>query len=329
MTYDTRMASRPIVTITRKLPAEVEAAAAERFDVHLNQRDTALSPDELKEALGRSDALLCSVSDRLDAKALAAEPRKTRILANYGVGYNHIDVAAAEAHGIVVTNTPGVLTDATAELAVTLLLMVARRTGEGERELRAGEWTGWRPTHLLGTGLAGKTLGIVGMGRIGQATALRLQLGWGMKVVYYSRSEIRETQDSGLRTWRVELDELMATADVVSLHVPGSPETRHLIDARRLGLMRPSAYLINTARGDVIDQQALIAALQAQRIAGAGLDVYEGEPRVPPELIALDNVVLLPHLGSATRETRIAMGMRALENLELFFAGKPVRDRVG
>jgi lactate dehydrogenase-like 2-hydroxyacid dehydrogenase len=322
------MPSRPIVTITRKLPAEVEEAAAGRFDLRLNERDVALTPAELKAALGRSDALICTVSDRLDAAALGAEPLRTRILANYGVGYNHIDVAAAQARGVVITNTPGVLTDATAELAVALLLMVTRRTGEGEREVRAGRWTGWRPTHLLGTALTGKTLGIVGMGRIGQATALRLQLGWGMQVIHYSRSEVTTIHDPRLTTRRVELDDLMRAADVVSLHVPGSPETRRLIDARRLGLMQPTAYLINTARGDVVDQPALVGALRAGRIAGAGLDVYDGEPAVPAELLALDNVVLLPHLGSATRETRVAMGMRALENLELFFAGKPVRDPV-
>ena len=322
------MSSRPIVTITRKLPAEVEAEAARLFDARLNERDVALSPDELKQALGRSDALVCTVSDRLDAATLGAEPLRAKVLANYGVGYNHIDVASAKSRGIVVTNTPGVLTDATAELAVTLLLMIARRAGEGEREVRAGKWTGWRPTHLLGTSLSGKTLGIIGMGRIGQATALRLQLGWGMNVVYYSRSEVKGTQDSGLRSHRMELDQLLATADVVSLHVPGSPETRHLIDARRLALMKPTAYLINTSRGDVVDQAALIGALRTRKIAGAGLDVYEGEPKVSADLLTLDSAVLLPHLGSATKEARIAMGMRALENLELFFAGKPVRDPV-
>lgn len=323
------MSGRPVVTITRRLPVEVEAAARERFDLRLNEADVALGPEELRAALGGSDGLICTVSDRLDAATLSAEPLRARILANYGVGYNHIDVAAAGARGITVTNTPGVLTEATAELAVTLLLMVARRAGEGEREVRAGRWSGWRPTHLLGAALTGKTLGIVGMGRIGQATALKLQLGWGMQVIYHSRSEVRATHDPRLTTRRVELDDLMRTADVVSLHVPGSPETRHLIDARRLSLMKPSAFLVNTARGDVVDQGALTAALRAGRIGGAGLDVYEGEPAVPADLRALENVVLLPHLGSATQEARIAMGMRALENLELFFAGKRVRDPVG
>ena len=318
--------TRPVVTVTRKLPDEVERALSSAFDARLNALDVPLAPDELRDALRTSDGLLCTVSDRLDAAALAVEPLRTRILANYGVGYDHIDVAAAVAHGITVTNTPGVLTDATAELAVTLLLMVARRAGAGEREVRSGKWTGWRPTHLLGTGLAGKTLGIVGMGRIGTATALRLQAGWGMEVVYHSRSAIDATHDPRLTTRRVELDDLMGTADVISLHVPGSPETRHLIDARRLALMRPSAILINTARGDVVDQAALIAALRAGTIAGAGLDVYEGEPNVPTELRSLENVVLLPHLGSATTETRIAMGMRAIENLRLCFDGHPVRD---
>jgi lactate dehydrogenase-like 2-hydroxyacid dehydrogenase len=320
--------TRPVITVTRKLPDEVERVLSGAFDVRLNAVDVPLSPGGLQDALRTSDGLLCTVSDRLDAAALAVEPLRTRILANYGVGYDHIDVAAARARGITVTNTPGVLTDATAELAVTLLLMVARRAGEGEREVRSGQWTGWRPTHLLGRGLAGKTLGIVGMGRIGMATALRLQAGWGMEVVYHSRAAIAATHDPRLLARRVELDELMRTADVISLHVPGTPETRHLIDARRLALLRPSAILINTARGDVVDQAALIAALRAGTIAGAGLDVYEGEPDVPGELRSLENVVLLPHLGSATRETRIAMGMRAIENLHHFFEGRPVPDRV-
>lgn len=321
------MPPRPVITVTRKLPAEVERELAGAFDVRLNELDVPLTPDRLQHALRASDGLICTVSDRLDAAALGVEPLRAGILANYGVGYDHIDVAAAKARGLVVTNTPGVLTDATAELAVTLLLMVARRAGAGERELRAGRWTGWRPTHLLGTGLTGKTLGIVGMGRIGQATALRLQLGWGMRVLYHSRSKHGEQGTAHGARW-VELDQLLAESDVVSLHVPATPATKHLIDARRLALMKPSAFFINTARGDVVDEAALVAALEAGTIGGAGLDVYEREPAVHPALLGMENVVLLPHLGSATNEARIAMGMRAIDNLRHFFEGRPVPDPV-
>ncbi|HXH04043.1 MAG TPA: D-glycerate dehydrogenase, partial [Candidatus Competibacteraceae bacterium] len=226
-------------------------------------------------------------------------------------------------------NTPGVLTDATADLALTLLLMVARRAGEGERELRAGRWRGWRPTHLLGTQVAGKSLGIVGFGRIGQATAERARFGFGMHILYHSRRP-----DAGGAAERLgasycaTLEELLQRADFVSLHCPGGAQNRHLIDARRLGLMKPGAFLINTARGDVVDEQALVQALRSGHLGGAGLDVYEHEPRVAPGLLELDNVVLLPHLGSATTETREAMGMKVVDNVLAFFEGREPPDRV-
>lgn len=323
------MPTRPVITITRMLPAEVEREVSKAFDARLNELDVPLTPEELRRALQESDGLICTVGDRLDAATLGHEAPRCRILANYGVGFNHIDLTATRAHGITVTNTPDVLTNATADLAILLMQMLARRAGEGERLVRSGEWTGWRPTQLLGTDLEGKTLGIVGMGRIGREVARRAQTMWKMKVVYHSRSEPTATHDSRLKAERVGLDELMGMADVVSLHVPATPETRHLIDARRLGLMKPSTFLVNTARGDVVDEQALVAALEAGRIAGAGLDVYEREPAVSSALLRMENVVLLPHLGSATREIRVAMGMRALENLELFFGGRSVRDPVG
>lgn len=323
------MPSRPVLTITRKLPAEVEREVSKAFDARLNELDVPLTPEELRRALQESDGLICTVGDRLDAATLGHEAPRCRILANYGVGFNHIDLTATRAHGITVTNTPDVLTNATADLAILLMQMLARRAGEGERLVRSGGWTGWRPTQLLGTDLEGKTLGIVGMGRIGREVARRAQTMWKMKVVYHSRSESTTTHDSRLTAERAGLDGLMGMADVVSLHVPATPGTRHLIDARRLGLMKPSTFLVNTARGDVVDEQALVAALEAGRIAGAGLDVYEREPTVSSALLRMENVVLLPHLGSATRETRVAMGMRALENLELFFGGRSVRDPVG
>lgn len=323
------MPTRPVITITRMLPAEVEREVSKAFDARLNELDVPLTPEELRRALQESDGLICTVGDRLDAATLGHEAPRCRILANYGVGFNHIDLTATRAHGITVTNTPDVLTNATADLAILLMQMLARLAGEGERLVRSGGWTGWRPTQLLGTDLEGKTLGIVGMGRIGREVARRAQTMWKMKVVYHSRSESTTTHDSRLTAERAGLDGLMGMADVVSLHVPATPGTRHLIDARRLGLMKPSTFLVNTARGDVVDEQALVAALEAGRIAGAGLDVYEREPTVSSALLRMENVVLLPHLGSATREIRVAMGMRALENLELFFGGRSVRDPVG
>jgi lactate dehydrogenase-like 2-hydroxyacid dehydrogenase len=260
---------------------------------------------------------------------LAAQPLRTRILANYGVGFNHIDTAAAKARGVVVTNTPDVLTDDTADDAVMLMLMVARRAGEGERHVRAGAWTGWRPTHLLGTRVSGKTLGLIGLGRIGRAVAQRARHGFGMRVVFHDPSPppAGVVAELGAEP-RASVEDVLREADFVSIHSPATPDTHHLLDARRLALMKPGAFLINTARGDLVDEAALVAALERNTIAGAALDVYEREPEVPRDLLALEQVVLLPHLGSATSETRVAMGVRALENLRAFFAGLPPRDRV-
>ena len=264
------------------------------------------------------------------ARAASVWPAAARakLICNYGVGVNHIDLAAARAHGAAVTNTPGVLTEATAEIALTLLLMLARRAGEGEREVRAGAWTGWRPTHLQGRSLSGKTVGVVGFGRIGQSFAKKARFGLGMSVAYHSRrrADAAVEAETGA-TYEPSLDRLVETCDVISLHTPGGAETHHLIDAPRLARMKPGAMLINTARGAVVDETALIAALQTGAI-GAGLDVYEAEPRVPDALKALDNVVLLPHLGSATVETRMAMGLKAIDNLEAWLAGRPLPDPV-
>ena len=318
-----------MVVVTRKLPAEVEAELQKEFDAHLNPDDKPLSPEQLQEALRSADAILPTVTDKFTAEVLGTEPLRARLLANFGVGFNHIDVSAAKARGLSVSNTPDVLTDATADIALILLLTVARRTGEGERHLRAGQWTGWRPTHMIGTQVSGKTLGLIGMGRIARAVARRAHHGFGMKVLFHdpfppSPQEAAALGAEGLGS----LEEVLERSDFVSLHCPATPETRHLMNAERFGRMRKSAFLINTARGDVVDEAALVAALQSGQIAGAGLDVFEREPVVTPALLAMENVVLLPHLGSATRETRAAMGMRALENLRLFFSGKPLRDRV-
>lgn len=319
----------PVVVVTRRLPQSVEKALAARFDVRLNRDDVRLDAEGLREALRSADAVVCTVGDAITAEVLAADPLRARLLANVGVGFDHIDVAAATARGIAVTNTPGVLTDDTADLAVALMLMACRRLGEGERELRAGRWTGWRPMHHLATRVTGKTLGIIGMGRIGQAVARRAVHGFGMRLIYASRSPLPADMAAALGAVRMELDEVCAQADVVSLHVPSNDATRHLMSARRLALMPRHAVLVNTARGDVVDEAALADALARGAIAGAGLDVYAEEPRVFPGLLALDNVVLLPHLGSATLEARTAMGMRALENLVAWTEGRALPDRVG
>jgi lactate dehydrogenase-like 2-hydroxyacid dehydrogenase len=269
------------------------------------------------------------VSDRIGAAIIGAAGRRAAILGNFGVGYDHIDIAACREFGVAVTNTPGVLTDATADLTLTLMLMAARRGGEGERLVRAGGWTGWGPTQLLGQSLAGRTLGLVGFGRIARAVARRAHHGFGMRILYFAR---REGDGDDVATvgaeWVPDLHTVLGRSDIVSLHVPGGAETRHLINAAALEAMKPEALLINTARGDVLDHAALVDALKAGRIAGAGLDVYPREPDVPAGLVELENVVLLPHLGSATVDTRVAMGLKVFDNLDAWFAGKAPPDRV-
>ena len=291
-------------------PAVTEMARAE-FDVTFRASNAPLTQDEMVAALNDYDIVLPTLGDRFQAPVFAAAPRpRARLLANFGVGYNHIDVAAARAAGIAVTNTPGAVTDATADIALMLMLMTARRAGEGERLVRAGRWEGWHPTQMLGMHLSGKRLGIVGMGRIGQAIARRAHRGFDMQVAYHTRSP-RDLPDYMAAP---DLHSLMAGSDVVVVAVPASPATHHLIDAAALAAMAPHAILVNIARGDIVDEAALIAALQAGRIAGAGLDVYEFEPRVPEALKAMENVVLLPHLGTAAEEVRTQMGMMALGN---------------
>jgi lactate dehydrogenase-like 2-hydroxyacid dehydrogenase len=323
------MSTRPTVVVTRRLPEAVERELLRDFDARLNAEDRPLGAEGLADAIRNADAILTTVTDKVTAEVLSAEPRRAKIVANFGVGFNNIDVEAAKARGVAVSNTPDVLTDATADLAITLLLMVARRTGEGERHLRGGHWTGWRPTHMMATHVSGKTLGLVGMGRIARAVAQRAHHGFGMKVIYHDPFPPPADVAAALGAEpRAELDAVLREADFISLHCPATPETRHLMNRERLGLMRPDAFLVNTARGDVVDEAALVEALQQKKIAGAGLDVFEREPEVTRALLGMENVVLLPHLGSATTETRVAMGMRALENLRLFFGGKPLRDRV-
>lgn len=320
------MSDKPIVSVTRLVPDPVLQALSRQFTVRVNADDVPLSPEALRAEFLEADAVLATVTDRVDAACFSQAGRRARIVANFGVGVNHIDLEAATAAGVIVTNTPDVLTDDTADLAILLMLSVLRRAGEGERELRSGKWTGWRPTHLLGTRLTGKTLGIVGFGRIGAAVAQRAREGFGMRVYAWTRSPAKAAVRGVTRVSMLE--ELLTNSDVVSLHVPATPATKHLMGAAQFAKMRPGAILVNTARGDVVDEDALVRALERGQLAGAGLDVFEAEPRVHPGLLSRDDVVLLPHIGSATRETRESMGMRALANLQAFFSGDRPPDRV-
>jgi lactate dehydrogenase-like 2-hydroxyacid dehydrogenase len=320
--------TQPRVIVTRKLPDAVEERLRQHFTVALNPTDTPFTRPKLLRAMQEADGVLCAVTDAIDAEAITAEGRRrAKMVANFGVGVNNIDLAAAKAAGLVVSNTPGVLTDATADLAMALILSATRRMSETEAILRRGEWDGFRPTGFLGMGLQGKTLGIIGMGRIGQATARRAAVGFKMKVIYFNRSPAGPF-DFFVADSRPSIEAVMAEADVISLHIPGGADNAKVISAAMIARMKPTAYLVNTARGDVVDELALAEALRERRIAGAGLDVFAEEPYVPAELVALPNVTLLPHIGSATLETRTAMGMLAVDNLIAHFAGQPLPSQV-
>ncbi|HCA92249.1 MAG TPA: D-glycerate dehydrogenase [Alphaproteobacteria bacterium] len=317
------------IFVTRRWPQAAEAALGEHFDVTLNDGDKPLSRDALIDGFASHDIAAPTVSDKIDAEIVAAGAAgKCRLISNYGVGVNHIDLAAAAAHDIPVTNTPGVLTDATADITMTLMLMLCRRAGEGERELRAGEWTGWRPTHLVGRALSGRTLGIIGMGRIGRAVAHRAHFGFGMDVVFQNRSPIADGAGVGGRQL-TDVAAVCAASDFVSLHCAATTETANIMNADAIAAMRPGGYLINTARGDVVDETALAKALHDGVIGGAGLDVFQGEPQINRALLSAPNTVLLPHLGSATEETRVAMGMKVVENARAFAAGFALPDKAG
>lgn len=315
----------PSLLITRPLPEVVIEAAKAHFDVTLRAENTPLTDAEKAAALADYDAVLPTLGDMFSASFFDGTPR-CKILANFGVGFNHIDVVAARAAGITVSNTPGAVTDATADIAMTLMLMTCRRAGEGERMVRAGEWPGWHPTQLLGMHLGAKTLGVIGMGRIGKAIAKRAQAGFGMEVVFFNRSPVA---DVGVPATQLDgIDDVLSRADVVVLAVPATPQTHHLINAAALAKMRPESYLINIARGDIIEEAALITALQNGQIAGAGLDVYEFEPAVPDALKAMENVTLLPHLGTSAQEVRVEMGLMAVANLAAFANGEPLPNPV-
>ncbi len=317
---------KPRIFVTRALPDVVTAALKKRFALEINRRDRPVSRLELLRGVKKADGLIAMLSDTIDGRLIEAAPR-LRVIANYAVGYNNIDLAAAGRRRIVVTNTPGVLTETTADLAWTLMLAVARRLPEGEAMIRLDRWTAWAPTQLVGRDVHGKTLGLIGFGRIGRAVAKRAE-GFSMEVRYYQRHRLSSMEERRLRVRYCPLARLLKESDFVSLHLPLNSDSSHLIDRAALRLMKPTAYLINTARGPVVDESALIDALEHKRIAGAGFDVYEREPHVPARLRRLKNVVLLPHLGSATQETRTRMGMMVLENLTAFFAGKKPPNRV-
>ena len=317
------------VIVTRHLPDAVEKDLADKYGARLNTRDHQFTPEELSAAMREAEIVLCTLTDDLSRTTIeAARGGRCTLLANFGVGFNHIDLTAAKEQGIAVTNTPGVLTEDTADLTVLLILAVARRAGEGERELRAKEWTGWRPTHMLGARVAGKTLGIVGFGRIGQAVAQRAHDGFGMRIIYHSRRPDAESEARSGASRSESLEALLEESDFVSLHCPSTPETHHLMNRERFRRMRRHAFLVNTSRGDVVDESALLEALNERWIAGAALDVYEGEPSINPRLLGRENIVLLPHLGSATVESRVAMGRRALANIDAFVHGHDLPDRI-
>ena len=316
------------IFVTRRWPEAAEDALRTHFEPTFNMSDVPLDKAALMDGFASHDIAAPTVSDKIDADIIAAGAKgNCRLIANYGVGVNHIDLAAAAAEAIPVTNTPGVLTDATADLTLTLMLVLCRRAAEGERELRAGEWSGWRPTHLVGRAMTGKRLGIIGMGRIGKAVARRAHFGFGMDICFYNRSPVGDVDD--LKAVRMaSVAEVCAVSDFVSLHCAASPDTYQILGTDALAALHDGAYVINTARGDVVDEAALVAALNAGTIGGAGLDVYQGEPDINPAILAARNTVLLPHLGSATVESRTAMGLKVVENANAFAAGQDLIDPV-
>lgn len=325
---DPKRPSRPRVIVTRALPHASEARMGELFDSVANSDDTPMGAAALAAAMADADVLVPTVTDRITADLLAAAPDRLRLIANYGAGVGHIDLRAARARGIVVTNTPGVLTDDTADMAMALILAVPRRLVEGDKLVRSGDWRGWSPTSMRGHRIGGRKLGILGMGRIGQAVAQRAR-AFGLQIHYHGRHRVHEVLEHQLgATYHDTLDAMLEAIDILTIHTPHTATTSGLIDARRLDLLGPEGWLINTARGEIVDPEALVAALADRRIAGAGLDVYVDEPNVDPRLMALENVVLLPHLGSATFEAREAMGMKVIANIRSWADGHRPPDQV-
>lgn len=319
--------ARPKVIVTRELTDGVMRRMADLFDASLNREDRGLTRAELEAAVADTDILVPTITDRIDADLLAKASPRLKLIANFGVGVDHIDLHAARERKILVTNTPGVLTEDTADMTMALILSVPRRLGEGEKLIRSGQWDGWKPSGMLGHRVNGKTLGIIGMGRIGRAVAKRAQ-GFGIRTIYHNRHRLPESIEAELGARFVELDVLFTQSDIVSINCPHTAETHHLVDAHRLSQMRSDAYLVNTSRGEVLDENALIEALESGRIAGAGLDVYVNEPHVDRRFLNLANTVLLPHMGSATYEGRAAMGEKVIANIRAWVDGHRPPDQV-
>lgn len=319
---------KPLVIVTRKLPDAIETRMMELFNTRLNLDDHAMSRQELVEAMQVADVLVPTVTDIIDEALISQAGPQLRLIANFGNGVDHIDLRAAKARGITVTNTPGVLTEDTADMTMALILATARRLSEGERLVRSGQWTGWAPTVMLGQRLAGKRLGIIGMGRIGQAVARRAK-AFGLSIHYHNRKPVHPQIETELDAayWE-SLDQMLARMDIVAVTCPRTPATYHLLNARRLGLLKPTAILVNISRGQVVDETTLTRMLQHKEIGAAGLDVYENEPNIDPKLLKLENVVLLPHMASATMEGRLDMGEKVIVNIKTFVDGHAPRDRV-
>mgnify|MGYP003331690816 CR=1 FL=1 len=319
---------KPKVILTRKLPETIETRMRELFDAKLNHDDKALSREQLIEAVQTADVLVPTVTDKIDADLVAASGKQLRLIASFGTGVDHMDLAAAKARGITVTNTPGVLTEDTADVVMALILAVPRRIAEGDALARSGQWRGWAPTGMLGHRINGKRLGIIGMGRIGEAVARRAR-GFGLSIHYHNRKRVHPQTEAELEaTYWDSLEQMLARVDIVSVNCPHTPATNQLLSRDRLSLMQPSAYLVNTSRGEVVDQAALADLLASRHIAGAGLDVYADEPKIPAALRDLPNTVLLPHIGSATIEGRLQMGDKVIINVQTFWDGHTPPDRV-
>ncbi|MCW2411078.1 MULTISPECIES: 2-hydroxyacid dehydrogenase [unclassified Sphingobium] len=318
----------PRVIVTRRLPQAVEARLGELFDARFNVEDHPMTRAELHEAMQRCDVLVPTVTDDLDADLIAGAGDALQLIANYGAGVNHIALPAARAKNIIVTNTPGVLTEDTADMTMALIVSVPRRLAEGEKLVRSGEWTGWSPSNMLGHRIGGKALGIVGMGRIGRAVARRAR-AFGLSIHYHNRHRLPEVAEQEVDAiWHPDLDEMLRSIDILTIHTPRNAQSENLIDRRRIGLLRPHVYLINASRGGIVDEEALIEALEAGQLAGAGLDVWEFEPQIDPRLLALPNVVMTPHMGSATFEGRIASGERVIANIRMWVGGDRPPDQI-